>query len=219
MSLTNLFRVGKPRVTETTNQFDCGRGTGGLGTGIYTYQDLNVAKEHASHTKNKQKVYELPNICKNPLILQEAKYGSEKYTELFNKAGISMRCEDVDSAINRLSWIPEIMTALSEKTNCGKSDSKECANELEKVVISSIQKEKDCRTDKTGKIGYGSKFCSQAMNHVLNDLGFDCVLPTDKAGGNKNYYGSVILKETVDKKLDRKTVGYEDIEHFGKQYK
>jgi len=217
MSLISLFRVGKPRVTETTNQFDCGRSTGGLGTGIYAYQDLNVAKEHSLHMESKQKVYELPNICKKPLILREALYGSEKYTELFNKAGISMRCEDVGAATNRFSWIPEIMNAVSKKTNCGKSDSKECANELEKIVISSIQKEKDCRTDKTGKLDYGSKYCSQAMNHVLNDLEFDCVLPTDKAGGNKNYYGSVILKETVDKKLGRKTVGYEDIEDFGKK--
>jgi len=212
----NLYRVGKPRVVETTDRFDCGRGTGGLGTGIYAYKDLDAAESSGSYKSGQQPIYELPNICKDPLNIHEDLFGGSSITNSVNKAGIAIRCGDIEETVERLSWSPEIMERLSERTKCGDPYTTQCDLKLKEIIASAIKEERDCSRNSKGEETYGSKHCSQPMNHVLRDLGFDCVLPTDRAGGNDYYYGSVILKETIDKHLGRKTVGYEDIDDFGK---
>jgi len=215
MSLTSLFRVGKPKVTETVNRFTCGRNTGGLGTGVYAYKDLDAALNDYSYKHNEQPIYELKNVCKNPLepVFKENTYD-------LNDAGTAMRCNEVDDALLKLSFVNGINKIFSKKYNCKPMFDKECRNILKNKIIKSIQKTEECNKKYTKDDPYfGGKHCSQPINHLLNDLGFDCVLPTDKAGGNSNTYGSVILKETVDKKLGRKTVGYENIEDIGKIYK
>lgn len=211
MSLTSLFRVGKPKVTETTNRFTCGRSTGGLGTGVYAYADLDAALNDYSYKHNEQPIYELESVCKKPLEPTH-----ENDTFALNDAGTAMRCGETDEALLQLSFIPGINLALSKKYNCKPMFDKECKDILKDKIMASIQKTEDCIEKYTKDDPYyGGKHCSQPMNHLLNDLGFDCVLPTSKAGGNSNTFGSVILKETVDKELGKKTVGYENIDDFG----
>lgn len=214
----SLFRVGIPRVTETTSRFGCSRGTGGLGTGIYAYRDLEAAKKNSMVVSDKQPIFKIDvsEMCKNPLKIKEDLFGSDLTTRSLNKAGISMRCEDIDKATEKLTWIPGIMKALSEKTSCGDDYGSKCEQELKNLVKLSIKKERDCSKYK-GKETWGAESCSQAMNHLLENLGFDCVLPTDRAGGNSNYLGSVILKETIDKKLGIKTIENENIHDLGKK--
>ncbi|MBU0777478.1 hypothetical protein KKH23_05190 [Patescibacteria group bacterium] len=218
MSLKSLFRVGIPRVTETISRFGCGRDTGGLGTGVYAYSDLDIAKKNSMVVSGKQPIFEIDvsEMCKNPLKIEEDLFGSDLTTRSLNKAGIAMRCKNIDEATERLTWIPGIMKAVSEKTSCGDEYDFKCEQELKSLVKSSIKKERDCSKYK-GKETWGAEYCSQAMNHLLQDLGFDCVLPTDRAGGNSNYLGSVILKESVDKKLGIKTIEGKDIHNFGKK--
>ena len=211
MSLTSLFRVGKPKVTETTSNFTCGRSTGGLGTGVYAYKDLDAALNDYSYKHNEQPIFELKSICKNPLepIFEDDTYG-------LNDAGTAMICGEVDKAVSKLSFVNGINLALSKKYGCKPMFDKECKDILKDKIIASIQKTNDCIKKHEKDEPYrSSKHCSQPINHLLNDLGFDCVLPTDKAKGNSNTFGSVILKETVDKELGKKTVGYENIDNFG----
>ena len=210
MSLQNLFRVGKPRITETTDNFGCGRSTGGMGTGIYAYKDLDAAEENSSYKSGKQSIYELENICKNPIVST-----TEFETLKLNDAGIAMRCEEEKEAFDKLIFVDGIMQAVDDKFSCGGKYSTQCDIKLKKIIKSSIKKERDCSRDKEGKETWGAKYCSHAMNHLLEDLEIDCVLPTNAAGGNSNTFGSIILKETIDKHLGRKTVGYKDIDDFG----
>ena len=213
MSLISLFRVGKPKVTETTNRFTCSRSTGGLGTGIYAYKDLDAARSDYSYKHNEQPIYKLENICKNPLepIFEESTYN-------LNDAGTAMICDEVDKAVLELSFVNGINSAVSKKYNCEPMFDEKCRNVLKDKIIEAIQKTENCiEKHEKDEPYFGGKHCSQPINHLLGDLGFDCVLPTDKAGGNSNTFGSVILKETIDKKLGRKTVGYKDIDDFGEK--
>ena len=210
MSLQNLFRIGKPRVTETTDNFKCGRGTGGMGTGVYAYADLKAAKEDYSFKEREQPIYELPDICQNPI---EPIFFDD--TIKLNKAGRKMVCGEIDDAVMELRFIDAINGVFINKYNCNTMFSEDCANKLKVKVESAMKKEDNCFNKHKKDEPHGSKHCVQPMNHLLKDLGFDCVLPSANAGGNSNEFGSIILKETIDKHLGRKTVGYEDIDDFG----
>jgi len=219
-----LYRVGIPRITETTNRFDCGRGSGGLGTGIYAYHSLETALKDSSYIKGEQQIYILSNITHNPLELE-----SEKESLNLNDLGKNMRCKDmlaIRTAID-FNYIPSLKRQMY-KIMATTSDEETIDKYYEKWILDyinmAIESTDNCsaKYNKTLIIDgkdyttiMGSKNCSHAMNYLLyNLLEIDSVIPYGHLA-NSNWMGCVILKERVDKYLRRKTVGGEDIPDIG----
>lgn len=222
-----LYRVGIPRITETTDKFDCGRGSGGIGTGVYAYYTYKTAKEDSNYEKGKYAIYKLSNIIHSPLELM-----SERESLALNDLGKAMRCKDmlkIRTLIN-FNEIPSLKNQMYKvmSTTSNKETTDEYYNEwmLEYINIS-IEITDECPKKYNKKIiiddkDYtsiiGSKHCSHAMNHLLKMLEIDSVIPYGHLA-DSNWMGCVILKETIEKYLGRKLVGYEDILDLGYKMK
>ena len=224
ININTLYRVGIPRITETTNRFNCGRDTGGIGTGIYAYYTRKAAIKDSNYEKGKQPIYRLSNIIHNPLELE-----SEKESYALNDLGKNMRCHDMLAIRTQIAFndIPslkrqmyKIMSTISDKEtidenyeewileyiNMAIEFSDECPLKYNKPKIID---------DKDYTSIIGSKHCSQPMNYLLYKLlEIDSVIPYGYLA-DSNGMGCVILKETVDKYLGRKTIGGEDITDIG----
>lgn len=222
ININTFYRVGIPKITETTNHFNCGRDTGGIGTGIYAYYTYKAAIQDSNYEKGKQQIYRLSNITLHPLELE-----SEKESYALNDLGKNMRCHDMLAIRTAISfdYIPSLKRQMYKVMST--SDKETIDENYEEWLLNyinmSIEFSDECslkhnkpmiidNKDYTSIVG--SKQCSQPINYLYKMLEIDSVIPHWNLA-NSNLMGCVILKETVDKYLGRKTVGGEDITDIG----
>lgn len=212
-----LYRVGIPRITETTNRFTCGRDTGGIGTGIYAYRSLSSAKKDSNYIKGEQKIYLLE--AKKGFILYPL---SENESLHLNNLGKYMRCKDCSNI--KFHVLYGFYPSLEKRYDLvyGNLHKKEydVRRELLKMIGLAIRESEECAVknvvkriiidDKDYTNIIGNRKCSQPINYLFNYFDIEAVIPHGHLA-DSNWMGSVILKETIDKKIGRITEGYENI--------
>jgi len=184
------YRVGHPRITEAMNRMDPGRGTGYMGTGIYFYGSRQAMEKDKNFAKGEQDGYELACACKHPLVIKEGEDGWG--------TAWGFRFSDFSRSLVRTlsGW-------EDEKPMVGILDGvvPECSgyegyDRCRKLALESIETTRKCQKDAGTP---WASTCSQPVNHFLERLGYDCVIPGSLA--DRNDVGSVLLKEPLVKCL------------------
>lgn len=227
-----LYRVGTPRISDTwQSSFTAGRGSGGLGTGVYAYASEAGAREDTSAVANPdrrdripQPVIVLKGALSDPLILSshgggadicfEVNYCSQFLSMLAsNPEDIESYRREVDTADPprgvyedlRRDNLNEVARSF-ESWTAGQREGTFLPNTTrgwERHLLDACE-EANRQGGSTGR-------WVQPINIALRGA-FDGVYPVPENGGDLNRWGAVVFKQVVDECVGRVTTNNEEVD-------
>lgn len=198
------------------NQQDGGRGTGYLGTGVYFYTAEHIRGGLDKSDDPAKAAYRIPCACKNPLETG----GEDDQSDFFafhdfsrnmvwltrditeNRWGDKIRLSCPNVLVNAVRYRMEreqLERPLQSEEDYEPIDWERMDSmaygECNAMAQIAVERTKNCLLNE----GYWSPTCTQPINHLLTELGFDCVWPGGE-WGQRNDYGAVILREAIEKR-------------------
>jgi len=202
------YRVGIPRVVETMNHQDGGRGTGYFGSGMYFYTDKKAMDESRHIVSGEQDGFKMDCLCKRPLKL------SDDNAESLHKASRNLiwAVRKHPPRYSELDWSDDDELkkyyANEAKFNLGLILMGKNKAPDEKDILNAVEKTEACLKDAGTP---WARTCTQPINHLLRDMGYDCVYPIGQYGSS-NSFGAVAFKEDMEACLGRELNTFQDIE-------
>jgi hypothetical protein len=157
---------------------DGNRGTGYFGTGVYFYVTKQGREDDRAYGAKEQPGVDMKCACRKPFKLKTWDEG----VDFHNFSRDMMR-----SVKSKDQRAPTCRLALSEGLGISWA---EC-NQRSKDAVEATRR---CLVEAGTP---WAPYCTQPINHLLGDLGFDCVYPLGEMGDD-NSFGAVILKEAID---------------------
>jgi hypothetical protein len=196
------------------SQHDGGRSTGYFGTGVYFYTD-----EHCLIPEEGQPLIEMTCPCKKPLYLSDEpldrfaadaiKRGvvaKEYYEKGIKLHQMSRKMVDAVRGDEPGFSLYLYMDSVSEMFGVPE-------DEFRQAVDEAIEATKQCLKVN----GQWSSKCSQPINYLMENYGFDCVYPKGELG-RCNSHGAVLMREPLEQCLGHAVKAREDIDldEFGR---
>lgn len=237
-----LWRVGVPRISDTwIDSFSSGRGSGGLGTGIYAYVTREGAQKDNSAVgspnlrdpRRIQPVQALVGALQNPLVVST---GSERSMFELNDAsrvmsaiGQRARRDDTSGVIDGLrreyrrgrvvdpEWLPKSLSlrgaamTLSRLVG-GQARETFTPRDVDEMGLAMLDAVEEAAAQQQVVREDGRRGgLLQPINYLLYPT-FDGIYPTADSGGDTNKWGAVVFSQKVHRCTDRRLIGDEEVD-------
>ncbi len=225
----DLYRVGEPTIGEVWRaRFSYGRGSGGLGAGVYAFRDRSAAEDNIENTSPDKELIVLENALSNPIqpgtrdatdaLVELSRYMDLLYTT--DNSGEFTFEEAIDRGDSLRGSLKSTFgreigfgsgDALSPKAQTVLLDTPELRTryeyEPEPFLLDFIRATRRAAQADLSTI---DGTAVQPINELLYP-DFDGVAPRAGAGGNTGRHGCVVFKQKVDDCVGRETESFETV--------
>lgn len=225
----DLYRVGTPSIGETwLDRFTRGRGSGGLGTGVYAFRDRHAAEENIENSHDGGTLHVLHNALDRPIqpstldatrainklsrlltwVHHEVQSGHADYDDLLSRPGEVRVSTGAGFGSDPGVGQGTLLHSVAFDILLGTTELREeYSFDEERFVTDALEATREASRACSGRRGPP---CVQPINHLLWPQ-FDGVAPYDSAGGNAGKHGCVVFKQKVDACVGHKTESFEEI--------